>query len=119
MNKILILIAVLALTACAPSGMLMKQSLNISNGSNKREVINALGTPGNRQFNGRMEAWQYCEGDYSGMEGDDMMIVWFNDSIVSGISTYKNYRPGLSCDVGFTRINWQSRPDFTLEVRNR
>ena len=37
------------------------RSLLISSGMSKQEVIDIMGNPGNRQFSGNDEAWQYCE----------------------------------------------------------
>ena len=30
-------------------------------GMNKEQVLNLLGAPGDRQFEGAQEAWQYCK----------------------------------------------------------
>ena len=102
---------------CTPL-QLRKNSLNISHGQTKQEVLKFLGPPGNRQFQGKHEAWQWCETDYSGFAGDDYLIVWFFESKVTGISTYKNTLYG-SCEKFYRTIRWEDAPDQTIEIRNR
>jgi hypothetical protein len=108
----------LLLLFCAPSGQLQKNSLALSPGSTKEDVVKALGTPQNRQFQGLDEAWQYCETDYSGFSGDNMLVVWLYDGKVTGIQTYKNYLLG-NCKDGFKEVKWESAPSRIIETRKR
>ena len=42
---------------------------------------NFLRSPGNRQFKGNKEAWQYCE---TGGMADDYITVWLINGVVAG-----------------------------------
>ena len=46
------------MTAC---GGLEKKSILVNNGDTKQQVIEAMGTPDDRQLNGDAEVWQYCQ----------------------------------------------------------
>jgi outer membrane protein assembly factor BamE (lipoprotein component of BamABCDE complex) len=38
-----------------------QNSLKVNPGMDRNEVLEIMGTPGNRQFNETREAWQYCD----------------------------------------------------------
>ena len=80
----------------------------------KQEVINVMGYPGNRQFSGVDEAWQYCERLW-GPGYNRYFIIWFHNGIVSGLTT-KNF-PGA--ENTFFPVNWEEKPDKTIEIRSR
>jgi hypothetical protein len=105
----------LTLSACG-SSQLMTESLKISQGQTKDEVLSLLGPPGNRQFQGKDEAWQWCS---TGMSTDDFLVVWFYDGYVTGITTYKNSIGFGSCDQFYRTVRWEDAPDRTIEIRKR
>lgn len=107
----------LFLVACA-APQLIANSVEISPGQTKQDVVKILGPPENRQFQGRNEAWQYCETDMTGFSGDDYVVVWFFDGVVTGMNNYKNTLIG-GCEMFFRDIRWEDAPDSTIEIRVR
>jgi hypothetical protein len=77
-----------------------------------------LGAPEDRQFRANNEAWQYCATDMTGMDADHFKVIWFTDGQVTGVSTYRSRVLG-TCESNFRSINWEERPDATVEVRYR
>ena len=114
-KKYFAVISLSLLFSCG-GAQLMEKSLMINPGQSKQEVIKALGTPGNRQFNGKDEAWQWCA---TGMSTDDFLVVWFYDGKVTGITTYKSSQGFGSCDQFYRTVRWQDAPDRKIEIRNR
>jgi hypothetical protein len=100
------------------SGGLTEDSLRINPGQSKNQVLKIMGPPGNRQFEGKDEAWQYCQTDYVGFSGDDYVVVWFYDGVVTGLTTYKNYLIG-DCSAFYKSVRWEDKPDVTIEHRKR
>lgn len=103
-----------ALISCGTIGLSTKQN-RISPGQSGDEVINILGIPGNKQFQGKDEAWQYCQ---TGFSSDLYVVIWFYDGKVTGMKTYNGYGSG-SCAQGFRSVNWLDAPDRTVEYRVR
>lgn len=104
-----------AIISCGTTqGLSTKQNL-ISPGQSREEVTNALGNPGNKQFQGKDEAWQYCQ---TGLSADLYVVVWFYDGKVTGMNSYNGYGIG-NCTQFFRTINWQEAPDRTIEFRDR
>ena len=100
--KNLTLLISLFLVSCASSSLSKKTAL-ISNGD--------------RQMKQEKEAWQYCETNFNQYQ---FLVIWLEDSKVSGISTYiKGGRPFSFCTSNFNSIRWEDAPDTTIEVRNR
>jgi len=95
-------------------GLSQKQNF-ISPGQSRDEVINILGIPGNKQFNGKDEAWQYCQ---NGLITDSYVVVWFYDGKVTGMNSYNSTASG-NCPLYFRTVNWQNAPDRTIEYRIR
>ena len=77
-----------------------------------------MGTPKDRQFQGKSEAWQYCATDYSGFGADQYIVVWFYEGKVFGMTSYKNHMVG-NCESFFRTIKWEDAPDRSIEFRNR
>lgn len=98
------------------SGELMKQSLMITPGQSKEDVLSFLGPPGNRQFQGKDEAWQWCS---TGMSTDDFLVVWFYDNLVTGITSYNNSQGYGDCGQFYRTIKWEDAPDRSIEIRKR
>jgi len=109
----MILICGVCVVSCAAKRInYIQQSVYINPGMSKSEVINIMGAPGNKQFNGIDEVLQWCE---SGHIMNTYIIVWFNDGIVTQINTYK--RGGKPND--YKNINWNYRPNETPRIHRR
>lgn len=113
-SPIFLLLAIFALSGC---GTLAKKAVFINHGDSKERVLELMGPPSDRQFEGRNEAWQYCETD-AGITHDDFRIVWFYDGSVTGLTSYKSSRFGV-CSAFFKSIRWENAPDHTIEIRER
>ena len=107
-------------SGCAGGSALARQSLMIDRGQTKEDVTRIMDVPGNRQFNGDDEAWQYCR---TGLMTDNFTVVWFYGGRVTGVTTYKCTAEGCGyvgdCSQGFRTIRWEEAPDRTIEVRQR
>lgn len=115
MKTILPLVLALLLSAC---GTLEKKAGQINPGDDKEKVLAVMGTPGDRQFRGKDEAWQYGQTG-AGFGYHDFRIVWFYDGRVTGLTSYKSTRPGTLAASQFRPIQWEDAPDRTLEIRRR
>lgn len=110
----LLVAASLLVSGCANT--LIRQSAAIDRGMSKQDVTKILGPPADKQFRGPDEAWQYCElGAFVG----DFLVVWFYDSTVTGLTTYKDSSPSFDCTGQLRTIRWEDRPDTTVEIRRR
>ena len=112
MNYLIIILA-LVMTSCAHQ--LMSKSVLLEPGMSKKELVELMGVPGNRQFKGNKEAWQYCE---TGGMADDYITVWLINGAVAGTQSYHNTGMGF-CSSYFKTVNWEEAPDAVLEIRNR
>lgn len=79
--------------------------MQVTVGDSKSKVLSIMGNPGNRQFSGTNEAWQYCQTDIWGMSGDDYIVVWFRNGNVSAVTSYKNTNYG-DCSMFYREIDW-------------
>ncbi len=114
MKKILFgLLVSLAMQGC---GTLDNKTILIDAGDPKKKVIDLLGKPYDRQFEGNKEAWQYCISG-AGFGYNDHKIIWFTNKKVTGITTYRTHRSG--CTGAVKTIRWEDAPDYTVEIRNR
>ncbi len=78
--------------------------MQISPGTTKSEVISIPGVPGDRSFEGKGEAWQYCS---TGFSYDKYMIVWFHEGIVHGLtSSYRSDSAMGICMERFSGVDW-------------
>ena len=102
-------------TGCTNTKMSTNANL-IEPGQTKADVTKIMGTPGDKQFQGKDEAWQYCS---TGVGGDKFVVVWFYDGIVTGMNTYTQNTGYGNCNKFYKRIDWQSAPDRTIEVRQK
>lgn len=102
--------------SCGATQVLSNKQNQISFGQSQDEVVNILGIPGNKQFQGKDEAWQYCK---TGFTSDSFVVVWFYDGKVTGLSSYGGYYGEGNCAKFFKTVNWQDAPDRTIEIRNR
>jgi len=103
------------LSAC---GSLEKKAMSINPGDSKDRVLSVMGPPGDRQFNGKDEAWQYGQTG-AGFGYHDFRVVWFYDGKVTGLTSYKDYTPASSAAAHFKPIRWEDAPDHTIEIRQR
>lgn len=113
-----VLLLTLLGTGCG-GGALVKRSTSVNQGDTKEHVLSILGPPGDRQFNGKDEAWQYCR---TGMSTDQFVVVWLYDGRVTGVTTYKKGSDAGyigDCSQGFQTIRWEDAPDRTIEIRHR
>jgi hypothetical protein len=101
-----VFLSILALTAC---GSLERRAVSISHGDDKQRVSALMGSPGDRQFNGNVEVWQYCQTG-AGFGYHDYRMIWFRDGRVVAISSYKDRTPGSGCSGAFKPIDWSSAP---------
>jgi hypothetical protein len=114
----IVVVLVLLVVGCASNSASLRRAQMLEPGASKADVRRRLGEPGDRQFSGRQEAWQYCSTDYSGLGADDFRVVWFMDGAVSGITSYKSRILG-SCEDNFRSIRWEEAPTASIEIRER
>lgn len=103
------------LSAC---GSLENKAVLINYGDTKERVLEIMGPPGDRQFRGKDEAWQYGQTG-AGWGYNDFRIVWFYDGKVTGVTSFKDHTPGRGASAEFRVINWEEAPEHTIEIRNR
>jgi hypothetical protein len=112
-TKILFAVFTVVLSAC---GTLDKKTLLINAGDTKKQVVEIMGAPKDRQFRANQEAWQYCVSG-AGFGYNDHKIIWFKDGIVTGLNTYRTSNTG--CSSGIKAVEWEQAPDFIFEKRTR
>jgi len=96
---------------------LAKKTLSINPGDTKEQVLAVMGAPPDyRQFRGKDEAWQYGQTG-AGFGYNDHRVIWFYDGRVIGITSYRS--SGTTAGGGMRQINWEEKPDTTIEVRRR
>lgn len=113
--KNLLLLAALLLAGC---GSLERKAILINPGDDKKTVLSIMGTPGDRQFQGQREAWQYGQTG-AGFGYHDFRIIWFRDGKVTGLTSYKDHTPASSAAAHFKPIRWEDAPDRVIEIRQR
>jgi len=118
MKTIQFLLIAFAGTFLSACGTLEKKSFLVSAGDGKEKVLSIMGPPGDRQFRGKDEAWQYGQTG-AGFGYHDFRVIWFYDGKVTGITSYKDYTPATSAAAHFKPIRWEDAPDRTLEFRVR
>ena len=108
----LIVITVLFISSCAN---VATKSIDLEPGMSKTQLTSLLGRPGDRQFSGNVEAWQYCD---TGFAKDEYLIVWLANGKVVETQRYENsYSIGMCSS--YTTINWEDAPDKIIEFRER
>jgi hypothetical protein len=117
MKSIHAVVVFLGMFLCA-CGSLEKKTVLINPGDDKQKVLSIMGPPGDRQFRGKHEAWQYGKTG-AGFGYHDFRIIWFYDGKVTGITSYKDYTPATSASAHFKPIRWEDAPDQTIEIRQR
>jgi hypothetical protein len=102
----------------ASCGSLERKAALINPGDTKEMVLEKMGPPGDRQFNGQYEAWQYGQTG-AGFGYHDYRIVWLYEGKVTGLTSYKSHVPASGASSHFRPIRWEEAPDVTVEVRRR
>lgn len=97
-------------------GTMDDKTILINVGDSKDKVTNILGVPQDRQLKYQSEAWQYCVSG-AGFGYNDHKIIWFEDSKVIGITSYRSNRSG--CEGAIKTVNWEEAPDVIIEARER
>ena len=90
-----------------------KETINLSNGDKKQDILKYYGTPENRQFDGDYEAWQYCIRG-TGFGVSSFRTIWLYKGNVTGVISYEQQG---GCN--FKAINWKDAPNYSVEIRNR
>ncbi len=114
MRKTLIVFAVGLLASCASVNPAF---FTVNTGDSRDSVIERMGSPDDRQFQGKNEAFQYCTTGTS-FGKSTFNVIWFYDGKVTGANTY-TVSHAASCMGHFRQINWEDAPDITVEVRER
>jgi hypothetical protein len=115
MKKILTLILISSTLMIASCANVATKSLDLEPGMSKSQLKSLMGTPGDRQFSGNVEAWQYCD---TGMMKDEYLIVWLANNQVVETQRYENaYSIGMCSS--YKTINWEDAPDKIVEIRER
>ena len=105
------------LSGCSTTGQIndiQKKTILIDVGMNKKEVVDILGTPGNRSFRDKNEALQYCE---TGWNADKYITVWLKNGEVSGLTTFDGYFVDGYCSQAFPPIDWGQMPNNTYNSK--
>ncbi len=97
-------------------GTMDNKTILIDPGDPKQKIVEIMGAPYDRQFQGSKEAWQYCVSG-AGFGYNDHKIIWFTNKRVTGITSYRTSRTG--CTGHVKTIRWEDAPDYTVEIRNR
>jgi len=112
---IVFLAITLILPGCATQ--VLTDSIAIDHGATKKQVLEIMGSPNDRQFLGKDEAWQYCN---TGFVNDSFVVVWFYDGRVTGTTSYKDSVGNIGfCDSHIRSVYWDDKPDVSVEFRNR
>jgi len=114
MYKLIFILSILLLSACTKVN---QNFFKINSGDSKQSVVDKMGSPDDRQFKGKSEAFQYCTTGTS-FGKSTFNIVWLYNGAVTGANTY-TVAHAASCMGHFRQINWEDAPDITVEVRER
>ena len=115
MNKYITLVLVTTVLFLSSCANVATKSIDLEPGMSKAELKSLLGRPGDRQFSGNIEAWQYCD---TGFAKDEYLIVWLANDKVVETQRYENaYSIGMCSS--FTTIDWEDAPDKIVELRVR
>ena len=90
-----------------------KDTLMLTHGDSKKEILKYYGEPDNAQFDGENEAWEYCKRGTS-FGRSSFRTIWLYKGKVTGTTSYSQRG---NCD--FRPINWEDAPDYSIELRKR
>ena len=109
MGKLICLTALTIGLICSSCRVLERNAVLVNPGDTREKVISILGNPGDRQFRGPLEAWQYGETG-AGIGYHDYRRIWFRDGLVTGIESYKSYVPATPASAHVRDIEWERAP---------
>jgi hypothetical protein len=98
------LVIVLTLSGCASTG---KAAAKLEPGMTKQQVIDVLGSPADRSFQGTDEAWQYQE--IAGFGQCKYITVWISGGKLIGLSTRRG-KSVAGCGLGSQPVDWSQKP---------
>ncbi len=110
MRALLLLLMITQAMACSTPTVLANQTL-VNPGQSTDEVIKILGSPGDKQFNGKYEVWQYCAVTNGFDSYVKHFILWFYDGKLLSMSTYPGESGSTDCNTSFKTINWKNAPE--------
>lgn len=114
----LLIISFFLVSCAAINQSTMDKIALVDAGMKKQEVLDLIGPPGDRQFQGQDEAWQYCQTGWGNT--DKFAVIWFQKGSVSGVTSYTRTGGYVGmCTTHFKTINWESAPDTAIEIRHR
>jgi hypothetical protein len=99
-----LLIVLLTLVGCASTG---KALAKLEPGMTKQQILAILGSPADRSFRGKDEAWQYQE--IAGFGQCKYTTVWITDGKLIGVSTRRG-KSVAGCGLGSSEVDWQQMP---------
>lgn len=76
---------------------LEKKTILLNPGDSKAKVLEVMGPPKDRQFQGDYEVWQYCITG-AGFGYHDYRAIWLRNDQVTGITSYKDTTPASRCE---------------------
>lgn len=114
MRSILVIALSVFLMSCSSVN---KEFFSINEGESKESVLNRMGPPDDRQFEGENEVFQYCTTGTS-FGKSTFNVVWLFSGEVTGANSYTVSHAG-SCMGYFRQINWEDAPDVSVEIRLR
>lgn len=110
MKNLYVIFFIVILSSCAAQSKLSSNAVNVRVGMTDSELMALMGAPGNRQFSGENEAWQYCSSSYP--NPNSYVLVWLKQGAVTGMQTYeREYTISTAgCSSGFITVSWDEAP---------
>jgi hypothetical protein len=119
-RQILSLGGCLFIAACSIGAESLETKVRlIAPGMSSVQVETILGPPLNRQVNGRMEVWQYCQPVRDLREEDNLFVIWINNGSVFGVQSVSEAPRATVCLSAYEPVNWQLAPDGFVGIRSR
>ena len=103
-----VLLLVLMLSACRTME-LEKKTILLNPGDSNAKVLEVMGPPKDRQFQGDYEVWQYCITG-AGFCYHDYRAIWIRNGRVTGIASYKDSTPASRCEGHFRTLRVEDAP---------
>ena len=107
----------LSMAGCIGNSKIIHGSKEIKFGMHTSALINLMGNPTDKQFQGNSQAWQWCAAGAGILIADYNVLVWIEKDLVIGMQTYNKLPGGWGCQ--FRMIKWEEKPNKTLEIRVR
>jgi len=100
----LLLVVALISVACASTS---KAVATLEPGMTTQQILAVLGSPADRSFRGRDEAWQYQE--IAGFGQCKYTTLWISNSKLVGVSTRRG-ASAAGCGLGSREVDWSQMP---------